>query len=377
MKLLDRVRQALRVKHYSPRTETAYVQWIKRFLRFHDLRHPAELGEGEVAAFLTDLAVRGRIGAGTQNQALAALLFLYRDGLGRSLGPVVPSVRARETPRLPVVLTRAEVATVLKTASLEMLGAIVGDFVGSVHEHTATKRKHFPLPDPRCFVTDDSLLTVAVAEWLMDGTPLVARFHDLVAAYPAAGWGVMFAGWARARRPDPYHSFGNGAAMRASPVGWAFAGLEDTLRAAAESAAVTHNHPEGIKGAQATAAAVHLARTTRDKALIRREIAKRFSYDLDRTVDAIRPTYGFDETCQRTVPEAIIAFLDGSDFEDTLRNAVSLGGDADTLACIAGGIAHAYYGGVPEALATPALVALPGPLRGVWDRFRARYAVPA
>ena len=258
-----------------------------------------------------------------------------------------------------------------------MLGAIVGDFVGSVHEFAATKRKDFPLPDPRCFVTDDSLLTVAVAEWLLDGTPLVARFHDLVAAYPAAGWGVRFAGWARARRTDAYNSFGNGAAMRVSPVGWAFAGLEDTLRAAAESAAVTHDHPEGIKGAQAAAAAVYLARTSRDKALIRREIGHRFGYDLDRTIDAIRPTYWFNETCQATVPEAIIAFLDGSDFEDTVRNAVSLGGDADTLACIAGGIAHAYYGTVPEPLAAPALASLPSALRGVWDRFRDRYQVPA
>ena len=258
-----------------------------------------------------------------------------------------------------------------------MLGAIVGDFVGSIHEYTAIKRKDFALVDPRCFVTDDSLLTVAVAEWLLDGTPLVPRFHDLVAAYPGAGWGLRFGSWARARRTDPYRSFGNGAAMRVSPVGWAFAGLDDTLRAAAESAAVTHDHPEGIKGAQAAAAAVYLARTTRDNALIRREIAHRFGYGLDRAVDTIRPTYKFDETCQRTVPEAIIAFLDGSDFEDTLRNAVSLGGDADTLACIAGGIAPAYYGRVPEALATPALAALPSPLRGVWDRFRARFAVPA
>ena len=258
-----------------------------------------------------------------------------------------------------------------------MLGAIVGDFVGSIHEYTAIKRKDFPLVDPRCFVTDDSLLTVAVAEWLLDGTPLVGRFHDLVAAYPGAGWGLRFGSWARARRTDSYNSFGNGAAMRVSPVGWAFTDLADTLRAAAESAAVTHDHPEGIKGAQAAAAAVYLARTTRDKPLIRGEITRRFGYDLDRTVAAIRPTYRFDETCQGTVPEAIIAFLDGSDFEDTVRNAVSLGGDADTLACNAGGIAHAYYGAVPEALATPALASLPGPLRGVWDRFRARFAVPA
>lgn len=257
-----------------------------------------------------------------------------------------------------------------------MLGALVGDFVGSVHEFAGTKRKDFALPDPRCFVTDDSLLTVAVAEWVMDGTPLVDRFRELVAEYPGACWGGMFAAWAQGRRRGPYNSFGNGAAMRVSPVGWAFADLATTLRAAAESAAVTHDHPEGIKGAQATAAAVFLARTTRDKARVRREITTRFGYDLDRTVDAIRPTYQFNETCQGTVPEAIIAFLDSTDYEDTLRNAISLGGDADTLACIAGGIAHAYYGAVPPALAQATLASLPASLRGVWERFRDRYAVP-
>jgi len=258
-----------------------------------------------------------------------------------------------------------------------MLGAIVGDHVGSVHEHLATRRKDFTLLDPRCAVTDDSLLTVAVAEWLLHGTDLVTRFHELVADYPQAGWGLMFSRWAAARSREPYNSLGNGAAMRASPVGWAFPTLEQTLAAAADSARVTHDHAEGIKGAQATAAAVFLARSTRDKTVIRREIAGRFGYDLDRTVDEIRPTYRFNETCQGTVPEAIIAFLDADDFEDTLRNAVSLGGDADTLACIAGGIAHAYFGGVPEALANPALASLPDPLRGVWDEFRVRYSVPS
>lgn len=258
-----------------------------------------------------------------------------------------------------------------------MLGAIIGDFVGSVHEHARTKRKDFPLIHPGCSVTDDSLLTVAVAEWLMDGVDLITRFHELVSVYPSAGWGLWFARWANARRREPYQSFGNGAAMRVSPVGWAFATLPETLDAAARSAAVTHNHPEGIKGAQATAAAVFLARTTRDKPIIRREIAGRFDYELDRTVDTIRPSYAFNETCQRTVPEAIIAFLDSTDFEDTLRNAVSLGGDADTLACIAGGMAHAYYGTVPEHLATAALASLPAELRSVWERFRDRFGVPA
>jgi ADP-ribosylglycohydrolase len=147
------------------------------------------------------------------------------------------------------------------------------------------------------------------------------------------------------------------------------------LGAAGQSAAVTHNYPEGIKGAQATAAAIFLARSSRDKALIKSEIASRFSYDLNRSVDDVRPSYRFNETCQETVPEAIIAFLDGSDFEDTLRNAVSLGGDADTLACIAGGVAHAYYGTVPEGLAAKALATLPPALSDVWDRFRSRYHV--
>src|SRR6266850_837647 len=138
-----------------------------------------------------------------------------------------------------------------------MLGAIVGDFIGSVHEHGAAKRKDFPLLHPRCTVTDDSILTIAVAEWLLDGRDLVTRFHDMVAQYPGAGWGMMFVRWARTKKREPYNSFGNGAAMRASPVGWAFSTLEETLSVAADSAAVTHNHPEGIKGAQATALAVY------------------------------------------------------------------------------------------------------------------------
>ena len=257
-----------------------------------------------------------------------------------------------------------------------MLGAIVGDFVGSVHEFAGTKRKDFPLVNRGSKITDDSLLTIAVAEWLLHGVDLVERFHALVAAHPDVGWGIGFREWALAGRRTPYNSFGNGAAMRVSPVGWAFASLDETLAAAAQSAAVTHDHAEGIRGAQATATAVYLARTTRDKATIKREIAGRFHYDLERTITSIRPTYRFNETCQDTVPEAIIAFLDGADFEDTIRNAVSLGGDADTLACIAGGIAHAYYGGVPRELGDAAIRSLPDDLRTVWEEFRQRYGVP-
>ena len=258
-----------------------------------------------------------------------------------------------------------------------MLGAIVGDYIGSVHEHHATKRKDFVLLDPRCQVTDDSILSLAVAEWLMDGGDLVARFHQLVSAFPGAGWGGMFRRWARAGSREPYNSFGNGAAMRVSPVGWAFDSLEETLDAAAESSRVTHDHPEGIKGAQATAAAVFLARTTHDKNVVRDEVTRRFCYDLGRTLADIRPTYVFNATCQRTVPEAITAFLEAEDFEDAIRNAISLGGDADTLACIAGGIAHAYFGALPAELTAPALRAVPETLLPTWLRFQERYRVPA
>ncbi len=258
-----------------------------------------------------------------------------------------------------------------------MLGAIVGDYVGSIHEFDPPKRKDFTLLDRRCTVTDDSILTIAVAEWLLDGVDLVSRFHELVAAYPQAGWGGMFVHWALAKRDEPYNSFGNGAAMRVSPVGWAFDTMDETLRAAAASAAVTHNHPEGIMGAQAAAAAMFLARTTHDRKHIRHEIERRFGYDLGRGLADIRPTYRFDETCQGTVPEAIIAFLESADFEDAIRNAISLGGDADTLAAIAGGIAHAFYGTVPPDLTRAALDAVPVGLRSVWPRFQERYCVPA
>jgi ADP-ribosylglycohydrolase len=258
-----------------------------------------------------------------------------------------------------------------------MLGAIVGDFIGSVHEFNAPRTKDFPLLAPRCRVTDDSILTAVVAEWILHDTDLVTRFHDAVERWPHSGWGGMFVRWATNKQRNPYNSYGNGSAMRVSAVGWAFDTLDETLSKAADSARVTHDHPEGIKGAQATAAAVFLARNTHDKAVIRREIVERFGYDLRRTVAQIRPAYSFDETCQRTVPEAITAFLESTDYEDAVRTAISLGGDADTLAAIAGGIAHAFYGAVPEEPAAAAIAALPTELRAVWEEFRERYAVPA
>jgi ADP-ribosylglycohydrolase len=260
-----------------------------------------------------------------------------------------------------------------------MLGAIAGDVVGSLYEFDPIKTKDFtlfPSEPPRAFATDDSILTVVVADCLLHDKPYVPAFHAAVETYPRATWGTGFRNWAVARRTQPYHSWGNGSAMRVSPVGWACHTVERVLAEAERSAAVTHDHPEGIRGAQATALAVFLARTGHDKSAIRDEITARFGYDLARSVDEVRPSYGFDESCQRTVPEALICFLDGADFEDTVRNAVSLGGDADTLACIAGAVAEAFWGGVPEPIAKAALDALPAALRPVVGEFMERHSIP-
>lgn len=211
-----------------------------------------------------------------------------------------------------------------------MLGAIVGDVIGSVHEWAGTKTKDFPLFVSGSTFTDDSVLTVAVADWILSGRDLTELLHAYTIDFPGRGYGGMFAQWARARRRGPYNSFGNGAAMRVSAVGFAFKSMEEVLAWAGRSAEVTHNHPEGIKGAQATAATIYLARRVRDKGQIRRTIASEFGYNLDRRLDEIRPAYRFNETCQGTVPEALIAFLESTDYEDAIRNAISLGGDADT-----------------------------------------------
>lgn len=183
----------------------------------------------------------------------------------------------------------------------------------------------------------------------------------------------MFYHWVRRGQREPYNSFGNGSAMRVSPVGFAFETLEDVLAWAERSAAVTHNHPEGIRGAQATAAAIFFARQGQTKDQIRQSIESRFGYNLRARLEEIRPTYGFDETCQGTVPQALIAFLESTSYEDAIRNAISLGGDADTLACITGGIAEAFYGTVPADLATPVMARLDKRLAAVVEQFRERF----
>ncbi|NJK30403.1 MAG: ADP-ribosylglycohydrolase family protein [Acaryochloris sp. RU_4_1] len=254
-----------------------------------------------------------------------------------------------------------------------MLGAIAGDIIGSIYEFDNHRHKKFPLFSDRCFFTDDTVLTVAVADALLHGSDYVERFKHYYRLYPHAGYGARFHQWVSSTATQPYNSWGNGSAMRVSPVGFAFDDLDTVLAAAATSAAVTHNHPEGVKGAQATAAAIFLGRTGHTKVEIRRYIETTFAYDLGRSLDQIRPVYKFNESCQETVPEAIIAFLESTDFEDAIRNAVSLGGDTDTLACITGGIAEAFYGGVPDAISSTAMGYLNPHLREVTMKFFAVY----
>lgn len=254
-----------------------------------------------------------------------------------------------------------------------MLGAITGDIVGSVYEWNNHRSKEFPLFAENAFFTDDSILTVAVADVLLNGGDYTETLRRYARRYPDGGYGGRFRTWIWDETMGPYNSWGNGSAMRVSPVGFAFDTVEDVLCEAERSAVVTHNHPEGVKGAQATALAILLARTGATKPEIKQEVVQRFGYDLDRTVDEIRPVYVFNESCQETVPEAIIAFLESESFEDAIRNAISLGGDSDTLACITGGIAEAFYKGVPEPIAEETLGRLSEDLRSVVDEFRRKY----
>jgi ADP-ribosylglycohydrolase len=290
-----------------------------------------------------------------------------------------------------------------------MLGAIIGDIVGSVYEWNNIKTKDFPLFTDKCFFTDDTIMTIAVADALLNGETItygggIDSYSGLFASadeyinsmkkwgrlYPDGGYGGNFRRWLFSDDRNPYNSWGNGSAMRVSPCGWAIPlqqfiriGFDGVLSLAKQSAEVTHNHPEGIRGAQATAMAIYYARHGKIhgdietyKNYLRRDLGNNgdssfgdiFNYDLNRTLDKIRPTYRFNESCQETVPEAIIAFLESTDFEDAIRNAISLGGDSDTLAAITGSIAEAAYG-IPKDIADKALVYLDAPLREVYERW--------
>jgi ADP-ribosylglycohydrolase len=257
-----------------------------------------------------------------------------------------------------------------------MLGAIAGDVIGSVYEWDNISTTHLRLFGPGSRFTDDTVLTVAVADALLTDGDYAASFKAYHRRYPDAGYGGMFRDWARSGSSEPYGSFGNGSAMRVSPVGYAFATIGETLDEAARSAWVTHDHPEGIKGAQAVASAIFWARTGRSKDEIREAIRSDFGYPwLDEPLAEVRARNVWDATCPGSVPQAIAAFLHSRDFEDAVRTAVSLGGDSDTIACITGGIAEAYYGGVPPEIEAEVLARLDPPLRAVVESFRLRHSL--
>lgn len=266
-----------------------------------------------------------------------------------------------------------------------MYGAMIGDIAGSKYEFHNIKTKDFPLFSEGCDYTDDTIVTVAVAKAILLSREarfknsgvrfqkiLVETMQDFGRRYPnpTGAYGGNFAEWLRRKKPKPYGSYGNGSAMRVSPCGLAAVELEEALAMARAGAAVTHDHPEGIKGAEATACAIFFARTGYTKEEIKDCIQTLFDYDLSRTCDEIRPTYHHMESCQETVPEAITAFLEGESFEDVIRTAVSLGGDCDTLTCIAGSMAEGFYG-VPEDLKQQCRQRLPGELLAVLQRFDA------
>lgn len=260
-----------------------------------------------------------------------------------------------------------------------MYGAILGDIIGSPYEFANWERnKDFELFDKHACFTDDTVMTVAIAEALLNcgkdsdentyKKAFVESMQKWGLEYINAGYGGLFYRWLLSKNPQPYGSFGNGSAMRVSPIGWMFDSLERTREVAKWSALVTHNHPEGIKGAEATASIIWMARNNATKQEIREYIEKEFRYNLSRSCDDIRPNYKFDATCQGSIPEAIISFLESTDYEDCIRNAVSLGGDADTLACIAGGMAEAFYG-IPKVVLLEGKKRLKPDLIEIMDKF--------
>ena len=258
-----------------------------------------------------------------------------------------------------------------------MIGAIVGDVIGSYFEHYPTKYTDFELFSENSFFTDDTVLTVAVADWLLRGGDLRTYFHDYVDRYPGAGYGGTFLNWAQCRERDPYGSWGNGSAMRVSPVAYARESLPEVLRLAEQTAAVTHNHPDGILGALAVAGCVFVTRQGGSKEDVRTFVKTEIGYDLSRTIDSIRPFYSFDVSCAGSVPEAITAFLESNSVEHAIRLAISLGGDSDTMACIAAAIAEPFFGGVPDELWLPARERLDAPLVDVVHAFYDAHVTPS
>ncbi|MCH8312080.1 MAG: ADP-ribosylglycohydrolase family protein [Nitrospinae bacterium] len=255
-----------------------------------------------------------------------------------------------------------------------MIGAIAGDIIGSVYEYNNIKTTDFPLFQNESTFTDDTVLTVALADSILHGVDSAKKYQEYYNLYPHAGYGPGFSRWASSASTKPYNSWGNGSAMRVSPIGFAYESLEEVLDMAKKSAEVTHNHEEGIKGAQATACSVFLARTGKNKDFIRDTIRDSFSYSLDEPLASIREHYTFDPSCQGTVPQAITAFLESENYEDAIRKAISIGGDSDTIACITGGIAQAFYREIPDPILDKVYEILDSRLRQVVTLFCNRYA---
>jgi ADP-ribosylglycohydrolase len=258
-----------------------------------------------------------------------------------------------------------------------MYGAIIGDIIGSVYEHAdpPIKTTEFELFTEKSDFTDDTVLTCAIAEAAINQWDYKAALHKYGRNHPGRGYAGRFKHWIFTDPPKSYESYSNDCAMRAVPIGFAYGSVESVLREAERSALPTHNHPEGIKGAQAVALATYLAGTGSPKEEIRSQIATRFGYDMNRTCDQIRPTYRYDVSCQETVPESIIAFLDSTDYQSAVRLAISLGGNADTMACIAGGVAHAFYGSIPGWIRDEAWKRLSSPLQRIVEEFNDVFGV--
>lgn len=257
-----------------------------------------------------------------------------------------------------------------------MLGAIVGDIIGSYYEEFNAKSIEFDLFHPKSHYTDDSVMTLAVAKWILEGemtkANLIRCMKIMGYRHLGAGYGRLFYCWLRSNTPMPYNSFGNGSAMRISPIGIYAKSLRETIDLAKTTAEVTHNHPEGIKGAQAIAAAIFMARHKTSKSEIKEYIERTFNYDLSRSISNIRKDYSFNSSCQLTVPESIIAYMEGDSFEQVIRLAISLGGDSDTIACMAGSIAACTYD-IPQNIIEWCENKLPDDLKGVLTLFCQKY----
>jgi ADP-ribosylglycohydrolase len=254
-----------------------------------------------------------------------------------------------------------------------IIGAIAGDIIGSPYERYNVKSVKFPLFGEKSRFTDDTVLSVAVADCLLNGKDFAQTLWAYGRQHRGRGYGKRFRDWLDSEHPQPYNSFGNGSAMRVSAVGFACQTLAEVLDVAKQSAVVSHDHPEGIKGAQATAAAIFLARTGKTKQEIKAYISQTFGYDLQFTLDAIRPSYHFNSSCQGSVPQAIVAFLESTDYENAIRLAISIGGDSDTIACITGGIAAAFYKEIPAEIIDAVRSKLPDEFTKILDGFDEKF----